>query len=206
MASHLEKHRIASHTCWEAVFFEWVEASPFLGHILKRKRAFAFIFFAKVIWGYGWNWATQKNLFGATSILPPTDITLIPWSYTLSYRKEECINDNDSDGWWFETNLIFSRAYFLMAARLAANRCLARKPLTVFWTTTTFFLISSIWLLRISCCQNLRKTWRTDKRNPDFTSSCERSHIACKKKASPEFLNDVSTSFQNIINIYWPTA
>ena len=78
-------NRSASHKWWEAVFSSWDQMSLFLGYISKRKRAFAFIFFAKVIWGHEWNWAMHRSLFGATSILPPTDITMFPWSCTLSY-------------------------------------------------------------------------------------------------------------------------
>ena len=76
--------KIASHKWWEAVFSSWVQLSPFFSYISMRKRAFAFTFFAKVIWGYKRNWAMHRGLFGITSIWSPTDIALIPWSCTLS--------------------------------------------------------------------------------------------------------------------------
>ena len=78
-------NRSASHKWWEAVFSSWDQMSLFLGYISRRKRAFAFIFFAKVIWGHERNWAMHRSLFGATLIWSPTDIALIPWSCTLSY-------------------------------------------------------------------------------------------------------------------------
>ena len=59
---------------------------------------------AKVIWGHEWNWAIHKSLYGATSILRPIDITLIPWSYTLSYGSKLYVFLEKAALSWFQAN------------------------------------------------------------------------------------------------------